>query len=59
MLMDTYNAFLTTQYYFKTHNTDAFKLLCGKDPVTKRLHLRLRGLCLKWWYIILYRYKSV
>ena len=33
MNMGTYNAYLTSQYYFKTHNTDAIKLLSRKDPV--------------------------
>ena len=33
MIIGTYNAYLTMQYYFKTHNTSALKLLSRKDPV--------------------------
>ena len=41
MIMGTYNAYLTTQYYFNTHNTDALKLLSRKDPVTDAVDTEL------------------
>ena len=39
--MDTYNAYLTVQYYLKSHNTDALSLLSRKDPVSDAVDTEL------------------
>ena len=32
MSMQTYNAYITAQYYFRAHETDSIKLFSRKDP---------------------------
>ena len=41
MLIDTYNAYLTTQYYFRAHGTDAVTLFSRKDPINDAVEAEL------------------